>query len=306
MRAFGSFVGGAIKSLRAKKAVEFHRLKQAWMEAVGPLVAGQAEPVRIKGNILYVVVSSPQWSQEISFQQRLILTRLGKSLGKAPKKIVCFVGKPHSDRRENRAKNHREEPEENEEWRLLDIPEERQRGIDATLATIENEHLKKRMKSILEHAVRKEMHQIAKGLLPCPLCGAFRPPEDETCDRCERERRQEGERKILRMLARKPWLTAKEVMDYHPWVTQALFMKLRKTLRTDWLQQTWQLAEGKSGAELAELMSPKLRTLMLDITMLSCSLAATSLQARHFHFSLGKRLANAYLGKEEEPPPAED
>lgn len=293
-------MGRAIKSLKAKRAVEFHRLKQAWMEAVGPLLAGQAEPVRIKGKILYVVVSSPQWSQEISFQQRLILSRLAQTLGSAPTKIVCFVGKPHSDRREKRGNIKANEPEDNEEWRNIEIPSDRREGIEKTLSTISNEHLKIRMKAILEHAVRKEIHQISQGLLPCPLCGAFRPPTDEVCERCQRELRQEAERKVMQMLARKPWLTAKEVADHHPWVSQTLFMKLRKTLRTDWLQQAWQLADGKSGAELEDLMTPKLRELMLDITMLSCSLAAPSLQPRHFTFSLGKRLARAYLGKAEE------
>ena len=95
MQSMGRYVNEAVKALRAQKAVEFYRLKEAWISAVGPVLAGQAEPTRIRGSVLHVTVSSPAWSQEIGMQQRLILARLREQLRDAPNKIQCWVGQPH-------------------------------------------------------------------------------------------------------------------------------------------------------------------------------------------------------------------
>ena len=87
----------SVKSLKADKAVKLHRLKTAWLSAVGTFMGTQTEPTKIQGDTLFLIVSSPAWAQEIKLQQRLILRNLAKALkDNPPKKIVCWVGQPHT------------------------------------------------------------------------------------------------------------------------------------------------------------------------------------------------------------------
>lgn len=294
----GNFIGKTIKSLKAEHAIQLHKLKLAWLEAVGPFLGTQTEPVKVSGRILYLIVSSPLWAQEINLQQRLILKKLRGTLGNPPTKIVCWVGEPHSH-----AQIPQEQEREKDElvpWKAVEIPEKRREKIEATVSTIEEGPLKERMRSLLELSVQREIYLVAQGLLPCPMCGNFRTPEYDICPDCEREKTASQERAISRMLARKPWLTAKDLMDRTPVKDRATFLRVRKQLLANLMLSAWQRTSGLEGVELSRTLDEKLRTLFLDITMLRCTLPAHLLQPKHFYFALGKRLAAGYLNEDKE------
>ena len=295
MQSMGRYVDEAVKALKAQKAIEFHRLKEAWLDAVGPILAGQAEPTRIRGSVLHVTVSSPAWSQEINLQHRLILARLKQTLKQAPTKITCWVGQPHTapTRRDDRARA--ETTEEQVPWAKVAIPEHRQAAIETTLSELHEEAQRAKIRPLLELAVKRELYFLEQGQLPCPICGTMRPAEHDSCDDCERERVEQAERRILRLLARKPWIKLRDVMDLAPWAGRARIVRLKKQLLANLLMQAWQLSEGDEGEALVARMTPEYRRLLIDITMLKCALPKTSLKARHFVYSLGKRLGEAFL-----------
>ena len=291
----GRYVNEAVKALRAQKAVEFYRLKEAWISAVGPVLAGQAEPTRIRGSVLHVTVSSPAWSQEIGMQQRLILARLREQLRDAPNKIQCWVGQPHVAAPKKSAKGDAVPPEERAPWTDVAIPEHRQAKIEATLDELKDEGQRRKLRPLMEMAVRRELYFLDRGQLPCPLCGAMRAAEEDSCEDCARERVEEAERRILRLLAKKPWVKLREVMDLAPWAGRARIVRLKKQLLGNLMMQAWQLSEGEEGEALAARMSPQYRKLLIEITMLRCTLPKTSLKSRHFVYALGKRLGEAFL-----------
>lgn len=292
-------MGKSVRSLKAEKAIELHRLKSAWLDAVGPFMGTQTEPVKMKGRTLFLVVSSSMWAQEINLQQRLIIQKLKSTLKTPPNKIVCWVGDPHAKRQAPVTKV--ETPEEElVPWKHLPVPEERQEGIEKTVATIEDEGLKKKMRKLLELAVQREIYLTAQGQLPCPLCGNFRPSEWDICKDCHRERQAERERKVMRLLAQRPWLTAEDLAEQTPIKSRTAFMEIRRKLLANLMLQAWQRTSGLEGAELKQAMDQELRTLLMDITMLRCSLQAHALRPKHFYFALGKRLAKGYL-EEDEP-----
>lgn len=293
MKRMSFFVDGVVKSLKAEKAVELHRLKEAWLDAVGELVAGQAEPKKIQNGILYVIVASPHWSQEISLQQHVILKRLRKSLRKPPRKIVCWVGQPHH--RPTQAARPGGETEPQVPWLKVPIPPERQAQIDANLATLDDDETRPKLRNLMELAVKREIYLLARGHLPCPLCGTLTPNAEEFCADCRREREGDRERAILRLMSRQPWLSARDLQDRLPGLSKDLYTRLRKQLRSNLLQQAWAAAEGTEGEELLARMDKDFRHLLERVAMLTCSLPLTSLQPRHFHYALGKRLASAYL-----------
>ena len=52
------------------------RLLRAWVEAVGPVVAGQTRPLSIYNDVLRVATSSSAWAQNLVFERQRILTKL--------------------------------------------------------------------------------------------------------------------------------------------------------------------------------------------------------------------------------------
>jgi hypothetical protein len=294
VKQLGQFMGRSVKGLKADKAVKLHRLKSDWLNAVGPFLGSQTEPVSIKGNTLYLRVSSSVWAQEINLQQRLIIENLRKRMRKPPKKIVCWVGEVHQ-KQDPVAKEKEADPDEEVPWKDVEIPADRQAGLEQTVASIEDPGLREKMKKLMELSVRREIYLLKEGLLPCPLCGNFCPPEFAHCKNCAREKREEGERAIMRLLANKPWLTAKDVAERLPLKDKATFMRLRKALLADWMLDAWKITSGMEGEELTKHIDTDIRTLFMDITMLRCSLPAHALQPKHFYFALGRRLAGGYL-----------
>jgi hypothetical protein len=296
MFSLGSYVNDAVKGLNAQKAIEFHRLREAWMLAVGPLLAGQAEPTKLRGGVLYVTVSSPAWSQEIQMQQRLILDRLKSTMGKAPTKIACWVGQPHlASGGQGRSQKRKVTEEDKVAWASVTIPAHRQAAIEATLAELADDAQREKLRPLIELSVRRELYYLDLGQLPCAICGAMRPAEDDWCPTCRREKLEEGERKLTRVMARKPWLKIRDLQDLAPWAGRGHILRLRKALHANLLLQAWQLSEGTEGDDLTKRMTPAYRKLLVSITQLRCYLPEDSLKPYHFQLALGKRLATSYL-----------
>ena len=297
MKQLGSFVSRSVKELKADKAIELHRLKSDWLNSVGPFLGSQTEPISIKGKVLYLRVSSSVWAQEINLQQRLILDNLKKRMKNPPKKIVCWVGEVHKKRERPKMEAAETEEDERVPWSDQEIPPERLAGMGETLSTISDPGLRERMRKLMELLVRRELYLLEHGQLPCPLCGNFRAPEEQICENCERQKSEDQERAVMRLLAKKPWLTAREIAERTHVKDRATFMRIRKALLADWMLGAWQRTSGLEGEELIQSIDADLRTLFMDITMLRCSLPVHSLQPKHFYFALGKRLASGYLNE---------
>ena len=155
------------------------------------------------------------------------------------------------------------------------------------------------MHRLLELSVQREIYLLQKGQLPCPHCGNFRPSEEQLCRDCKRELKAERERKVMRLLAERPWLKAEDLAERATIKNRTAFMEVRRKLLANLMLQAWQRTSGMKGEALKESIDEPLRTLLLDITMLKCSLPAHSLQAQHFYHALGKRLAEAYLHEDD-------
>lgn len=294
MQPLGSFLRKSISGLKADRALELHRLKAAWLEAVGPFIGSQTQPVKVKGDTLCLVVSSPVWAQEIKLQQRTILEKLRRSLPDIfLKNLVCWVGEPHAIIPAEEPDP--EAPEESVPWKDLSIPQEREDKIEATLADLTDEGLKDKMRRLMRLSVQREIYLLNEGQLPCPMCGQLRPAEEPLCAPCRRERLDDIERKVMRLLNHKPWLSAKDIFEQTPLQDRATYLTIRKRLLGNLMLSAWQRTDGLSGQDLIDSMDPELRQLLLEITMLKCGLAPHQLQPKHFYYALGKRLADGYL-----------
>lgn len=294
MKPVGNFIKKSLNSLKADRALEIHRLKAAWLESVGPYISTQTQPAKIQGDTLCLVVSSPLWAQELKLQQRTILEKLRRALPELKlSKLVCWVGEPH---RGHTPVELEPEPEEDAvPWRDLPIPQEREERIEESIKSITDESLQKKMRNLFRLSVQREIYLLSEGQLPCPLCGQLRPTDEEFCPPCTRERQENLERRVMRLLKQKPWLSAKDVFEQTPLRDRTTFLGIRKRLLGNLMLSAWQRTDGLSGPELVASMDDELRQLLLEITMLRCSLAPHQLAPKHFYFALGKRLAEGYL-----------
>lgn len=74
------------------------RIWSVWDDVVGPAIAENAQPLRIKNRQLKVRVSDPIWYQELKFLEGDIREKLNNRLGrKAVDKIEFSVGPHQSD-----------------------------------------------------------------------------------------------------------------------------------------------------------------------------------------------------------------
>lgn len=73
--------------------IEDAEIWKVWEDAVGPAVAQNARPDRIRNGELRVVVSDPIWLQELQFLEAEIRERLNQSLNRhAVRKLVFRKG----------------------------------------------------------------------------------------------------------------------------------------------------------------------------------------------------------------------
>lgn len=69
------------------------RLLDVWNRAVGPVIAAQTHPDRIKGGTLFVRVSAPVWLHQLQFMKADILGRINAlSAGEKIKALFFTIG----------------------------------------------------------------------------------------------------------------------------------------------------------------------------------------------------------------------
>jgi len=65
-----------------------------WNETVGPIIARNAQPEKIRNGTLFVKVASPTWMQQLQYLKEMIREKLNQSLrGEVVKNIFFVVGK---------------------------------------------------------------------------------------------------------------------------------------------------------------------------------------------------------------------
>lgn len=63
-----------------KKHQQFRQVLKGWVQAVGPVVACQTQPVRLEKGMLYVTAANPVWAQTLMFERLRILAKLNATV----------------------------------------------------------------------------------------------------------------------------------------------------------------------------------------------------------------------------------
>ncbi len=284
LNRFGDYLDEVTRGLKAEKGIRRQRVRQAWEEAVGSLIARNSEPLKIKGDTLIVRVTDTAWAQELSLRQREILKRLG--LGdKTPTRLRCWVGQ---------VEDLSAAPEPRTpatDWSQLELSEERRDWAHKLAAEVEDPELREAVERTLVQHEKSRQAKIERGMMPCPFCGHLRERTVPSCGDCRRQQAEERQRRILQTLAREPWLDMKELRERFPDLARQEFIhfhrRLANNFRNDAWRMFWDIEDG-------EPLPGKLRTKLLELTMLVTHLTPDRITDRHLTFALGRRIAASY------------
>jgi predicted nucleic acid-binding Zn ribbon protein len=78
---FGSALRNAIEQHGLERGIREQDLFQRWEEIVGPAIARQATPNRLRNGLLWLHVVDSAWRQELSLMRRELVAKINAALG---------------------------------------------------------------------------------------------------------------------------------------------------------------------------------------------------------------------------------
>ncbi len=80
METIGTMLAGEVSRRNWQKKLALNQLFLFWDEAVGLAIAAQAQPLVVRGDVLWVRVSDSVWMQQLYFQKLDLLDQLNRRL----------------------------------------------------------------------------------------------------------------------------------------------------------------------------------------------------------------------------------
>lgn len=94
VESLGSILEQSLKRLDLGARLDEYSVWPIWNDVVGPVIARNAQPEKIRNGTLFVKVSSPVWMQQLQFMKEMIAGKLNHRLkGETVKNIFFMVGR---------------------------------------------------------------------------------------------------------------------------------------------------------------------------------------------------------------------
>lgn len=146
--AVGKLLEDLLRARGMEDKVARYKVWLAWDRAVGPQIAAQARPIRIRENTLEIRVASPVWMQQLQLLKPRILAQLNDALGEQAFTDIYLrrgkVDKPGAPAPKQPT------------WRDVSLDAEDQKQIEAALAKVGDPTLRTSMRRVLERQKRLE------------------------------------------------------------------------------------------------------------------------------------------------------
>jgi len=126
-----------------EEKLEEYRVWLVWEACVGPQIAAQARPLRLRDGILEVRVSQPVWMQQLQLLKPQLLGKLNQRLEGAPLKDIYLK------------RGSLKAPSEDEslptiEWKKIALNEEERSGIATATEALKDTELRSHLQRLLE------------------------------------------------------------------------------------------------------------------------------------------------------------
>jgi predicted nucleic acid-binding Zn ribbon protein len=94
IESLGSVLEQSLKRLDLVFRLDEYAVWPIWNDVVGPVIARNAQPEKIRNGTLFIKVSSPVWMQQLQFMKEMITEKLnGRLRGEIVKNIFFMVGR---------------------------------------------------------------------------------------------------------------------------------------------------------------------------------------------------------------------
>ncbi len=94
IESLGAVLEQSLKRLDLVARLDEYGVWPIWNEVVGPVIARNAQPEKIRNGTLFLKVSSPVWMQQLQFMKDMIAAKLNHRLkGDVVKNIFFMVGR---------------------------------------------------------------------------------------------------------------------------------------------------------------------------------------------------------------------
>lgn len=90
LQRLGDVLEKALKKNKIALPSRDFRLREAWVQSVGPVISAQTSLDSFKYNVLYVKASNSVWLQQLQFMKGEIMDKINQVLGKEVVKNIFF------------------------------------------------------------------------------------------------------------------------------------------------------------------------------------------------------------------------
>ncbi len=149
MEKAGQILGDILKKHDISKVSKLGRLADSWTGLMGPAISSHTSPNDLRDGILFLLVDSPVWMQQLSFLKAELLEKLS---GYGITDIMLRLGRVQ--RRGRNVKNNKFSAKRKK--RVLSAPD--LQLLDSCVTELENQDLK----SHVERLIRKALEYPAK------------------------------------------------------------------------------------------------------------------------------------------------
>ncbi|MFQ5851736.1 MAG: DciA family protein [Candidatus Binatia bacterium] len=91
MEKLGEILEKSLKRLDPAGRLTEYGVWPIWNDTVGPTIARNAQPEKIRHGTLFVKVTGPTWIQQLQYMKEMIAEKLNQSLGREVVKNIFFV-----------------------------------------------------------------------------------------------------------------------------------------------------------------------------------------------------------------------
>ena len=94
----GDILDKSLKRLVLSSRLMEYEVWPIWNETVGPMIARNAQPEKIRHGTLFVRVSSPVWMQQLQYMKETLAEKLNQGLKReVVKNVFFFIGKVEAE-----------------------------------------------------------------------------------------------------------------------------------------------------------------------------------------------------------------
>lgn len=91
MERLGDIVDRTVKRLPLSRRLEDYAVWTVWDETVGPAIARNARPEKLRNGTLFVRVRAAAWMQQLHYMKDIMLEKLNRQLGREVITNIFFV-----------------------------------------------------------------------------------------------------------------------------------------------------------------------------------------------------------------------